>query len=165
MLLEAVSQLATIRTSLGEITEAPAEESSSSTRWPNVDRVINMQGRVFYIDFTRTSAYSHYNTVRHLGSVAASLAENSDNNTLLALVAVTKALGEAAQQRLLDDEDKREAVPEQSRMLLIPTKEFRFHPAYYVQPQGQAILDEHERDFDEANEDEDVAKAGAAVSD
>ena len=163
--LKQVSQLATIRTSLGEITEAPAEESSSSTRWPNVDRVINMQGRVFYIDFTRTSAYSHYDTVRHLGSVAASLAENSDNNTLLALVAVTKALGEAAQQRLLDDEDKREAVPEQSRMLLIPTTEFRFHPAYYVQPQGQAILDEHKRDFDEANEDEDVAEAGAAVSD
>jgi hypothetical protein len=50
-------------------------------------------------------------------------------------------------------------------MLLIPTTEFRFHPAYYVQPQGQAILDEHKRDFDEANEDEDVAEAGAAVSD
>ena len=79
----------------------------------------------------------HHDTIRHLDSVAADIVDNSDSNTLLALVAVTKALGEAAQQRL-DDEDKREEVPEQSRMLLILTMAFRFHPAYYMQP--QAIL-------------------------
>ena len=45
--------------------------------------------------------------------VAADIVDNSDSNTLLTLVAVTKALGEAAQQRL-DDEDKREAVPTRS---------------------------------------------------
>ena len=92
-----------------------------------------MQGCVFHIRFNRTcNAYTHHETISHLDSVAADIVDNSDSNTLLALVAVTKALGEAAQKRL-DDEDKREAVPEQSRMLLIPTMAFPFHPAYYVQ--------------------------------
>ena len=92
-----------------------------------------MQGYVFHIRFNRTcNAYTHHETISHLDSVAADIVDNSNSNTLLALVAVTKALGEAAQQRL-HDEDKREAVPDQSRMLLIPTMAFPFHPAYYVQ--------------------------------
>ena len=129
--LKQVSQVATLR--MGMETQAPTEGSSSSTRWPNVDREINMQGCVFHIRFNRTcNAYTHHETISHLDSVAADIVDNSNSNTLLALVAVTKALGEAAQQRL-HDEDKREAVPDQSRMLLIPTMAFPFHPAYYVQ--------------------------------
>jgi hypothetical protein len=102
-----------------------------------------------------------------IDEVVAETVDNSDSNTLLALVAVTKALGQAAQQRL--DEAEREAVQQSSkvsRISRIARMAFCFHP--YVQ--SQAILDscaagnyhdvwldgEHENDFAEGDEDEDV---------
>ena len=74
-----------------------------------VASVIDMQGRLFHIDGT-CIAYIGQQSI--IVKVVVNIVDKSDSNTLLALVVVTKALDEAAQQRL--DEDEREAVLQSS---------------------------------------------------
>ncbi len=124
-----------------------------------------MQGRLFHIDGTCIANFGHQ---RLIDDVVAGIVNNSDSSTLLALVAATKALCQAAQQRL--DEAEREAIQQSSkvsRISRIARMPFCFHPNV----QSQAILDsvaagnyqdvwldgEHESEFDEGDEDEHVA--------
>jgi hypothetical protein len=90
-------------------TQAPTEGTSSRTCPPMsyklVASEINMQGRVFHIDGTCIPYFGQQSII---DKVVVDIVDKSDSNTLLALVVVTKTLGEAAQQRF--DEDEREAV-------------------------------------------------------
>ena len=90
-------------------TQAPTEGTSSRACPPMsyklVASAINMQGRVFHIDGTCIPYFGQQSII---DKVVVDIVDKSDSNTLLALVVVTKTLGEAAQQRF--DEDEREAV-------------------------------------------------------
>ncbi len=81
----------------------------SSNFYKVVDSVINIQGRSFVFDGTCIVFFGQQSIV---DAVVDDIVEKSDSNTLLALVAVSKALDEAAQQRL--NEDEHEAVLQSS---------------------------------------------------
>ena len=72
--------------------------------------MINMQGTQFQIDGT-CIAYFGQQTI--IDEVVDLIVNTSDSNTLLALAAATKALGQAAQQRL--DDEERGALQQSSK--------------------------------------------------
>ena len=81
---------------------------------------------MFHIDGT---SIAYFGQQRLIDDVVAGIVNNSDSNILLALVAATKTLGQAAQQRL--DEAERGAVQQSSkvsRILRNARMTFCFHP-------------------------------------